>query len=648
MTACSTTSRALQPSNSLAPARKITQTAWLDANLQNIEQIDAAGIHLLCQAGQDDLNDNEADTFLLQRDAATRTWIEAFTNGLAQPRVPLAKVWRIDVRGSADDDLLTIDAENGLIATLPGGAIYFDGAYHADPDDRLTPTHDALQLTGDPGIAIARETYAMGSAIHALWGLDVDADASVFIFDPDGLSGVGSQLPPGGDEQTVWLQAPTSVIDTIAAAELDLFFSQEDDAVYLENGPVAQGLTTALIHGGSATLVEPIAFAQKTSVTMSGLLGADHFVVNHPTPATGLTNLQLHGHVRLDGPSLADPGHAAVFELQALGPGIAISLAGQGGNDAFHLGSVGGTDAIQSRVIIHGNGGDDSLDIDDSLAAGGSKTVTLTATTIDGITAYAGSEADVAYSGLGAGTVSLHGNNAGHTYYVRSTAPGLAGTILHTGDGDDTVWIDDAAGRANGVVSRIELHAQDSSVAGDTLIINDANDAESNTFHLAEGVIGGGPSGEPVAPGGIFGAGGILQYDVPGTLARLRSQWLRTTTITTSTTPTWHHERAGRLDIHDGEGNATFYIRADQLAPSTDHLFEGHGGNDNFHLVLPAEGTVAGKSVRLVGGEPAANSNNRDVVHLIVNQGNLSAIRPSPISRPAGWKCKSTPARRSF
>ena len=157
-----------------------------------------------------------------------------------------------------------------------------------------------------------------------------------------------------------------------------------------------------------------------------------------------------------------------------------------------------------------------------------------------------------------------------------------------------------------------------SGLVGDALVLNDINDTTANTFHIRDGEMGGGAFGAAVTPGGLFGAGGILQYD--GSLEYI----LVVGPVGAGLHNTYHvddNDASSRLQINDGQGNATFDIQADQLAASADHLFNGGAGNDTFRIHLAAGAVATGKSISVFGGGPAADRNNRDVVDVLVDQG---------------------------
>ncbi len=170
--------------------------------------------------------------------------------------------------------------------------------------------------------------------------------------------------------------------------------------------------------------------------------------------------------------------------------GIPTQMFGGGGNDTLQVFNNGlSVSQIMGEVTADGGAGDDTLIVDDSGSGGGSETVEITGTTIQGITGFGGGGGVINYTSLGEGRVVVSSNGAGHVYNVMSTAADLMETELNTGGGSDTININDGSDTANGVVSPIDLNAQG---GDDTLNIEDFADGAGNQFHMNATAIGGG------------------------------------------------------------------------------------------------------------------------------------------------------------
>ncbi|MBC7353581.1 MAG: hypothetical protein H5U08_14565, partial [Thermogutta sp.] len=156
-------------------------------------------------------NNSLADEFRLLRNG---TDLEVYIDGNLSSTTPLAGLTGINVQGSSDSDTLIIDLSGGTFAV----PIFFDGEALGSSLVDL----DQLVLVGDPGSPIGRMSYFAG----ALFG--GSADDGQIVIDPDDNAGPGAGYPghPGawnGDEMFISFQNLSPVIDTVPAAQLDIF-----------------------------------------------------------------------------------------------------------------------------------------------------------------------------------------------------------------------------------------------------------------------------------------------------------------------------------------------------------------------------------------------------------------------------------------
>ncbi|HUU82978.1 MAG TPA: S8 family serine peptidase, partial [Phycisphaerae bacterium] len=597
-------------------AGKITEPGSIDANYLSIEEVQSALPMTVVVTADADPGPNEADNgvaddFLVQLDGSGNN-VQVFVNGTLVFDSPTAHVATLLIEGSDDDDTLTVDNAQGLVVLLAG--IIFDADAGAN----------TLMIEGDPGIGIAREWYVTGPSVPPgppLYGPYWASDGFI-VFDPDDSAAqAGGMLGLNGDEQIIGFFDLAPIYDTTPAVQLDIALTPAGDTANVVDGPGIGPFTTTEINDGGTAAFESIEFANKQVVTVNGLDGADTFVVDNPNPATGLLTLELYGNELTGGTLESDDGAADRFDWEATGAAVGWFAFGQGGNDVFDVEKAGNVDEILGDVTVDGGAGDDALNVDDRTAPSSATTegVTITNTMIVGITGPPGAipSGDITYQNLGAGTVTIWTNDDPQIFTVRSTAAGLAETELNTGGGDDFIQIKDAFGMTMGVVSPVDLNAGAGS--RDELRIEDFGDAFAREFHMDATTIGGGAFNTPVAPGGIFGPGGILFYDqdledvdVYGPDGPGLDNIYNIDATGMGLTEGW-----GALAVLDGEGDGTFYIQGNTLSAAASHFFSGDEGIDAFRVYLDAGTVIAGTYLDISGGDPVADSSNRDLMRVI-------------------------------
>ena len=116
------------------------------------------------------------DAVVVRRSAANPAFVEISLNGQLQYAGLIATLDQTLVNTIDGSDTLTIDNANGVVPML----IAYDGGTSVGD-------HDTLVLTGNPGAAVARETYLAGAA----------AGIGVWVLDPDGSRGPVKVPRPG-------------------------------------------------------------------------------------------------------------------------------------------------------------------------------------------------------------------------------------------------------------------------------------------------------------------------------------------------------------------------------------------------------------------------------------------------------------------
>jgi hypothetical protein len=162
--------------------------------------------------------------------------------------------------------------------------------------------------------------------------------------------------------------------------------------------------------------------------------------------------------------------------------GAATNVNTGTGTNTVNVGSlapnVGGIlDNIQGAVIVTGSGSD-TLNVDDTGSAG-SKTGTLTATTLTGLAMGTGG---ITYSGLKYLNINLGSGN--DTFNVKSTNSTTA-TTLNTGAGTNTVNVGSLAPSTNGILNNIQGALIVDGSSNDTLNVDDTGSTVSKTGTLS-------------------------------------------------------------------------------------------------------------------------------------------------------------------
>ncbi len=556
----------------------------------------------------------------------------------------------ITVNGEDGTDTLQFDYSVGLIEE----DVTFNGGMTGE-----TGIGDRLLLTGDPAIAIVRETYLVGGSQDAgTWIVDAD--------DSQGPGGAGASAATGDLVITFTGLEPADT-DVTNVLNFDVIMNGMANDATIADGFASVGFTSPNMQviDNNATF-ESFRFANKTTVRIMGQSGADVFDLNYTTAAAGLTTLEVYGHVA---PGVvgqpADDDASDRFSLRAT-DAVTNSLFGQGGSDLFdNIGVAGGAPAANTLDGLNGTinitGGETAGDNDVSRLQDFADTSAdnVTIETVAGpLTAITGaapatinsSELEVLlFEGTNdtttADTIDVLGTLAGTSYYI--TGNGGPDVITIGNESADFSVNPDGSLASDGgsmvaILGEIMVTGEFNPATSDidTLNIDASGDgslAGAATLDVAPAFVG--PSLGPFY-GTDSGAATELTGFAPATI-RYRhtdSSFLfggtnniefvnifgsdgddtinvnATTAIDTT-----------RIDVHDGDDFNTMTINGDGL--SADNIFHGSAGTDNFVLNITTNlgsgSFVDLTSLEIWGDAPdgAGDSSTRDRLEINDNSG---------------------------
>ena len=542
---------------------------------------------------------------------------------------PLAQLPTLDINGSTEDDQLVVDHSNGLVE-LP---INFDAAGGTD----------TLSITGGT-FALGRETYTVGAT----------QDAGTWELSPTGAIGDGAA---DANEMFISFTGLDPADTDTVTATFDIIMNGANNVATLENGGLLNGFNALQLTDDNATF-ETTRFANKTNVRIMGQSGADAFVMSYTTPSTGLTTVDVFGHVApgtLGQP--IDDNAADYTQLQVTAAGTTLNISGQGGDDlvenlsigAFSLGlpvPAGITDLANLNGVINVDGGaaganGDWLALSNILSSAGN-TATLTDSNITG---YA--PATISYTNTDEVYVELTG--FADTLDVTSSATGTQYTLLGDGASDIiTIGNQSADFSVNADGSLASDGGSLDAILGNLLIVADtANGAagDNDILNIDDSGTAGLNSNATIDNAGlstkIFPNGDTLTGDqttlvgfAPAVISYLHSATAGTfgagtvsnrleqlnvfasdgvDTIAVNATTAVGSPLGSigtRIDMHDGNDSSTLTINGDGL--SAGNIFHGAAGVDNFVLNitndLGATSFVNLTSLEIHGDTPSANA----------------------------------------
>lgn len=340
-----------------------------------------------------------------------------FANFEAAGRVELDSIGAVSFVGSAGTDILTAQQVGGatrLTGTVSGvvpvplfltsitslnvntaggndtfTANYTGGALPAINNDAGAGGLDTLVLTGGGTFTTVTHNFTNAN------------DGSV------NITGTGTITYLGLDPITDNLSATNRIFNFNGGAETITF---GDDGVLSNN-----------ISRIQSTLGELVDFVTPTtSLTVNTNVGPDTVNINFPDALFNTPNVAFNGG-----------GNGNNFNINGTQFGTITTINAGAGNDTLSLGNTT-LDNIDGAVIVNGQGGTDTLNVNDTSPDFGD-TYTLTATTLSRF----------AFGGLTYGTLenlNINGQTGAgvvNTFNVTSTAAGAV-TTINAGDGTDT------------------------------------------------------------------------------------------------------------------------------------------------------------------------------------------------------------------
>ncbi len=176
------------------------------------------------------------------------------------------------------------------------------------------------------------------------------------VLDPDDSRGPGLNTAGNGDELTVNFSDLEPVDTDTPATNFDVILNSAANTATIQNGGTLNGANAISVVALLASF-ESFNFANKTNVRIMGQLGGDTFNVNYTIAAAGLATLGLFGHVapRRVGTASRRQFRRHVQRNCRCG-GVPITASGNGGNDAFNVGT-GDLSLILSPVAVIGGDG---------------------------------------------------------------------------------------------------------------------------------------------------------------------------------------------------------------------------------------------------------------------------------------------------
>jgi hypothetical protein len=321
-----------------------------------LEQINLNNLNTLSVSGT-----GAADSDVLSKPSAT-TYRSVLNGGVeVNFDAPLAAVgaqYFSNLAGGSDT--LTVD-NTGRVVNLRVG---FNAGAGVD---------DTLNVFGNPGAAIARESYITGAS----------QDAGRLVLDPDGNMGFlkTSVVAANGDELDVSFNGLDPINTDVPSVIFDVVLSAAvDQALLTHDGVLLNGFQSMLLADILGTF-EDTRFANKTTFTASGFTAADLIQWNdNGSLAAGLTNVEFYGFLPVglgvdDAPASnanrdvvqyfdsTGVAHAVTFDHSDTASVVNISgltAAIQIGTAETILFTDGGVD---DDVVILGTSGDDDLTV---------------------------------------------------------------------------------------------------------------------------------------------------------------------------------------------------------------------------------------------------------------------------------------------
>jgi fibronectin-binding autotransporter adhesin len=258
-----------------------------------IEQINLNNLNTLSVSGT-----GAADSITLSKPSAN-TFRSVANSGIeVNFDKPLATVGGQFFANAADgSDTLTVD-NTGRVVDLRVG-------YNAG-----TGTNDTLNVFGNPGTPVARESYNVLAT----------QDAGRMVLDPDGNLGYlkSSTAVANGDELDISSNGLELYFTDVPATIYDVALSTSVDNATLNGDGVLLNSSASMLLADNAGTFVNTRFTKKATTTIAGFLANDTLAWNSGSLAASLTNLEFYGFLPVglgvdDHP--ADPNNRDIINL---------------------------------------------------------------------------------------------------------------------------------------------------------------------------------------------------------------------------------------------------------------------------------------------------------------------------------------------
>jgi hypothetical protein len=281
---------------------------------------------------------------------------------------------------------------------------------------------------------------------------------------------------------------------------------------------IGTGNTVTNIHGklfdgesgsGGALVVDDESDTMPRTVTVGGPSGGDitglapatiQFLPNRQAPVDIIGGEGINTfNVTATPPSLlaivSGTGPDTVNVQHTGGP---LDVEGRGGVDTFNLGQASdGTASIQGTVTIGNQTGHCTVNVNDATNPFAGIHVTLSVAGTLGTVSGLGvpfSPFTLQYVAAEVSSLTINGGSHGNLYNVQNVPSGVT-TILHTGSGNDTINVGNAANTLDGILGPLTVDGQ----AGfDTLNINDQGEGTAHSYTITATTVVRSPGGPTI------------------------------------------------------------------------------------------------------------------------------------------------------
>jgi hypothetical protein len=368
--------------------------------------------------------------------------LEVDVNGKVLHRDPVALIHSLTIRGSNDDDTVTLPSDLGIPVAVDGGL-----------------GHNRIVVQGDTDYTLS-DTQLITSA-----GLNVS------------LTNVQEANLTGGSSSNTF-----TVSDWSGTATLD--GQGGGDSYQVNFAGNGAGTTTIQDSGGTGTLV------------VRGTGGADTLGVDYNRVTRGRETVNFGGVQQLTVD--AGGGNDTIYVL-GTATSTPVTINTGTGNVAIYVttaapvpfGVIGNTDTLFGALTINGQGGTDTLSVDDTAnPRGDAWTITasgLTRPNVPQVFIIGSNPSPVQITYKKVAAVTLNAGNGNSAFSVQNTAAGTSMT-LNVGAGNNTINVTTAASVPVGVIGSTDTLFGGLIINGqggtDTLTVDDTANLRSDAWTI--------------------------------------------------------------------------------------------------------------------------------------------------------------------